>query len=76
MIADRVNSVESAGVPLGFLRASTNIVGSQAARLPEIEVSGMAATHSPVTSSTILRFAEATGQRELVVVEVERPAGH
>ena len=41
---------------LGLPRVSISFVSSRATRLPEIEVSGIAARHSRVTSSTMLRM--------------------
>ena len=40
----------------GLPRALMSVVSSRATRLPEIEVSGIAARHSRVTSSTMLRM--------------------
>ena len=40
----------------GLPRAPMSIVNSRATRLPEIEVSGIAARHTRVTSSTMLRM--------------------
>jgi hypothetical protein len=40
----------------GLPRASMSAVSSRATRLPEIEASGIAARHSRVTSSTMLRM--------------------
>ena len=53
---------EVSSVPLsdtiirGLPRSSMSVVSSRATRLPEIEVSGMAARHSRVTSSIMLRI--------------------
>jgi len=56
-IAFEVNSVPlSETIICGLPRRSMRVVSSRATRLPEIEVSGMAAKHSRVTSSTMLRM--------------------
>ena len=56
-IAFEVNSVPlSDTIIRGLPRRSMSAVSSRATRLPEIEVSGIAARHSRVTSSTILRI--------------------
>jgi hypothetical protein len=58
------------GLPL----RSTSVVNSRATRRPDIDVSGIAARYSRVTSSTN-EDAEASAAGELVVDEIQRPAG-
>lgn len=56
-MAFEVNSVPwSETIMLGLPRWAINSVSSRATRRPEIEVSGIAARHSRVTSSTTLRM--------------------
>jgi hypothetical protein len=56
-MALEVNSVPlSDTITPGLPRRSTSIVNSRATRRPEIEVSGIAAKHSRVTSSTMFRI--------------------
>ena len=52
-----VNSVPmSDTIICGLPRLSMSIVSSRVARLPDIEVSGIAVRHSRVTSSTMVRL--------------------
>jgi hypothetical protein len=44
-----------------------SVDSSRAARLPEIDVSGIAARHSRITSSTTLRTRKRRPQGELIV---------
>jgi hypothetical protein len=56
-MAFEVNSVPlSETIICGLPRTLTIMVSSRATRLPEIDVSGTAAKHSRVTSSTMLRM--------------------
>ena len=56
-MAFEVNSVPlSETIMPGLPRRSINAVSSRATRRPEIEVSGIAARHSRVTSSTMFRM--------------------
>jgi hypothetical protein len=56
-MAFEVNSVPlSVTIICGLPRLPMSTVNSRATRLPEIEVSGIAARHSRVTSSTMLRM--------------------
>ena len=56
-MAFEVSSVPlSETIILGLPRRSISVVSSRATRRPEIEVFGIAARHSRVTSSTILRI--------------------
>src|SRR5215210_4729554 len=56
-MAFEVNSVPlSETIIPGLPRRAINGVSSRATRLPEIEVSGIAARHSRVTSSTMFRI--------------------
>jgi hypothetical protein len=58
----------------GLLCTAINSASSRTTRLPDIEVSGTAARHSRVTSSTTLSTLEPAACRHLVVHEVEAPA--
>lgn len=58
----------------GLPRRSISAESSRATRRPEIDVSGIAARHSLVTSSTMLRMRKAAAAGELVVDEIQRPA--
>ena len=74
-MAFEVNSVPlSDTIIRGLPRAPTSIVNSRATCLPEIEVSGIAARHTRVTSSTMLRMRKCQALGELVMDEAERPA--
>jgi len=56
-MAFEVNSVPlSETIMPGLPRRAINVVSSRATRFPEIDVSGIAARHSRVTSSTTLRM--------------------
>src|SRR5690606_26751888 len=71
-MAFEVNSVPwSETIMSGLPRRLIRSVSSRATRRPEIDVSGIAAKHSRVTSSTMLSTPPAG---ELVVHEVQGPA--
>ena len=74
-MAFEVNSVPWSETTIpGLPRRRISIDSSRTTRLPEIDVSGIAAKHSRVTSSTKFENAEPPAAGELVMHEVQRPA--
>ena len=74
----QVNSVPlSETIMPGLPRRSISAVSSRATRSPEIEMSGIAARHSRVTSSTMFRIRKRRPLTigELVMDKIQRPAG-
>jgi len=81
-MAFEVNSVPlSDTIMPGLPRRSIKTVSSRATRRPEIDVSGIAAKHSSVTSSHSrhviddVQDAEPPAAGELVMDKIQRPAG-
>jgi hypothetical protein len=75
-LALAVNSVSlSDTIMPSFPRHRTSIVNSRAPRRPEIEVSGIAAKPSRVTSSDDVQDEEPSAADELVMDKIQRPAG-